>query len=138
VPRAVESRSGGSAAFLYAARSLFTAFEKSAILYRVVNNLNAVYSALADPTRRQMVERLREGDLTVSQLAEPLTMTLAAVGKHIAVLESAHIISTTKRGRVRTCAIVPRSLTDATAWLTEQERFWNERLDALVTYLEDQ
>jgi len=104
----------------------------------VVNNVNAVYSALADPTRRQMVERLRGGELTVSQLAEPLTMTLAAVGKHIAVLESAHIIRTTKRGRVRTCAIVPRSLVDATAWLTEQERFWNERLDALVTHLENQ
>jgi len=103
----------------------------------VVNNLSSVYSALADPTRRQMVERLRRGELTVSQLAEPLTMTLAAVGKHIAVLESARIIHTTKQGRVRTCAIVPRSLSDATAWLTEQERFWNERLDALVTYLED-
>ena len=109
----------------------------SAILYHVVNNLNAVYSALADPTRRQMVERLREGELTVSQLAEPLTMTLAAVGKHIAVLESAHIVQTIKRGRVRSCALVPRSLSGATAWLTEQERFWNERLDALVTYLED-
>jgi hypothetical protein len=58
------------------------------------------------------------------------------VGKHITVLESAHIIRTIKRGRVRTCALVPRSLTDATAWLTEQEKFWNERLDALVTYLE--
>lgn len=103
----------------------------------MVNNLSSVYSALADPTRRQMVERLRRGELTVSQLAEPLTMTLAAVGKHIAVLESARIIHTTKQGRVRTCAIVPRSLSDATAWLTEQERFWNERLDALVTYLED-
>jgi DNA-binding transcriptional ArsR family regulator len=110
----------------------------SAILYRVVNNLNAVYSALADPTRRQMVERLRDGELTVSQLAAPLTMTLAAVGKHIAVLESAHIIETVKRGRVRSCALVPRSLTNATAWLTEQEQFWNDRLDALVTYLEEQ
>jgi DNA-binding transcriptional ArsR family regulator len=103
----------------------------------MVNNLSAVYSALADPTRRQMVERLRGGELTVSQLAEPLTMTLAAVGKHIAVLESAHIIHTTKRGRVRSCVLVPRSLTDATAWLTEQERFWSERLDALTAYLED-
>jgi DNA-binding transcriptional ArsR family regulator len=103
----------------------------------VVNNLSAVYSALADPTRRQMVERLRGGELTVSQLAEPLTMTLAAVGKHIAVLESARIIQTTKRGRVRTCAIVPRSLADAATWLVEQERFWNERLDALVAHLEE-
>jgi DNA-binding transcriptional ArsR family regulator len=65
-------------------------------------------------------------------------MTLAAVGKHIAVLESAHIINTTKRGRVRTCALNPHSLTEASAWLTEQEQFWNERLDVLITYLEDQ
>lgn len=108
-----------------------------AILYRVVNNLDLVYSALADPTRRGMVERLRGGELTVSQLAEPLTMTLAAVGKHVAVLESAHIIRTTKRGRVRTCAIIPRSLADATSWLAEQEQFWNERLDVLVSYLEE-
>jgi DNA-binding transcriptional ArsR family regulator len=85
-----------------------------------------------------MVERLRAGELTVSQLAEPLTMTLAAVGKHISVLESAHIIHTIKRGRVRSCALVPRSLTEATSWLAEQEQFWNDRLDALVTYLEDQ
>ena len=60
-------------------------------------------------------------------------MTLAAVGKHIAILESAHIIRTIKRGRVRTCALVPRSLTDATTWLTVQEKFWNERIDARVT-----
>jgi DNA-binding transcriptional ArsR family regulator len=85
-----------------------------------------------------MVERLRAGELTVSQLAAPLTMTLAAVGKHISVLESAHIIHTTKKGRVRSCVLVPRSLTDATAWLAEQEQFWNERLDVLVTYLEEQ
>jgi DNA-binding transcriptional ArsR family regulator len=103
----------------------------------VVNNLDTVYAALSDPTRRQMVERLRGGELTVSQLAEPLTMTLAAVGKHIAVLESAHIIRTSKRGRVRTCSIVPHALADATAWLAEQERFWNDRIDALVTYLEE-
>jgi DNA-binding transcriptional ArsR family regulator len=107
------------------------------MLYRVVNNLNEVYSALADPTRRGMVERLRGGELTVSQLAEPLTMTLAAVGKHIAILESAHIIRTTKRGRVRSCAIVPHSLTDALGWLADQESFWNDRIDALVNFIEE-
>jgi DNA-binding transcriptional ArsR family regulator len=119
-------------------RSLFPSRPSGAILYRVVNNLDTIYAALSDPTRRQMVERLRGGELTVSQLAEPLSMTLAAVGKHISVLESAHIIRTAKRGRVRTCAIVPHGLADATAWLAEQERFWNDRLDALVTYLEEQ
>lgn len=103
----------------------------------MVNNLDTIYSALADPTRRQMVERLQHGELTVSQLAQPLTMTLAAVGKHITILEAAHIIRTTKRGRVRSCSIVPHSLTDALGWIAEQERFWNERIDALVTYLEE-
>jgi DNA-binding transcriptional ArsR family regulator len=103
----------------------------------VVNNLDVIYGALADPTGRRMVERLRAGELTVSQLAEPLSMTLAAVGKHIAILESAHIIRTTKRGRVRSCVIVPHSLADALGWIVEQEQFWNERLDALATYLEE-
>ncbi|HEX4442127.1 MAG TPA: metalloregulator ArsR/SmtB family transcription factor [Galbitalea sp.] len=103
----------------------------------MVNNLDAVYSALADPTRRQMVERLQRGTLTVSQLAEPLSMTMAAVGKHIAVLESAHIIRTSKSGRVRSCAIVPHSLVGALGWITDQETFWNERVDALVSFIEE-
>ena len=93
-------------------------------------------SALADPTRRQMVESLRPGPQSVSQLGAPFAMTLAAIGKHIAVLEAAGIIRTHKAGRVRTCAVVPHALADATAWLDEQERFWNERVDALSDYLE--
>jgi DNA-binding transcriptional ArsR family regulator len=106
----------------------------------MVNNLtlDAVYGALADPTRRQMVERLQGGSLSVSDLAAPLSMTLAAVGKHIAVLEAAHIISTRKTGRVRTCAIVPHALTEATKWIGDQEAFWNSRIDALVSYLEEE
>jgi DNA-binding transcriptional ArsR family regulator len=103
----------------------------------VVNNLDTVYSALADPTRRLMVERLRSGNLTVSELGEPLTMTLAAVGKHVAVLEAAGIVRTTKTGRVRSCAIVPHALRSANDWLAEQEAFWTTRIDALETYLEE-
>jgi DNA-binding transcriptional ArsR family regulator len=95
-----------------------------------------VYSALADPTRRYMVERLRVGRLTVSQLAEPLTMTLAAVGKHITVLETAGIIRTSKSGRVRSCAIVPGAFDEADAWLDEQRTYWNDRIDSLTAYLE--
>ena len=102
----------------------------------MVNNLTAVYSALADPTRRDMVERLRAGRLSVSELGEPLSMTLAAVGKHVAVLEAAGIVRTSKLGRVRSCTIVPQSLVGATAWLADQERFWNSRLDSLENYLE--
>jgi DNA-binding transcriptional ArsR family regulator len=105
----------------------------------VVNNLrlDGVYSALADPTRRFMVERLRAGQLTVSQLAEPLTMTLAAVGKHITVLESAGIIRTTKTGRVRSCVLVPGAFDEADAWLDEQRKYWNDRMNLLTTYLEN-
>jgi DNA-binding transcriptional ArsR family regulator len=128
----------GSAAFSGPAGPVCCQLVLSVTLYRVVNNLNVVYSALSDPTRRQMVERLRGGELTVSQLAEPLSMTLAAVGKHISILESAHIIRTSKQGRVRSCAIVPHAMTDALDWLAAQEKFWNERIDALVTYLEEQ
>jgi len=104
----------------------------------VVNNLDSVYAALSDPTRRQMVERLRGGSLSVSELAAPLSMTLAAVGKHIAVLEAAHIIRTSKAGRVRSCTIVPHALAEATQWISDQEAFWNSRIDALVSYLEEE
>ena len=102
----------------------------------MVNNLDAVYAALADPTRRGIVERLRSGSLSVSALGEPLPMTLAAVGKHITVLEQAGIITTAKHGRVRSCSLVPAALSGATSWLTDHEAFWNERLDALTDHLE--
>ena len=105
------------------------------MLYRMVNSLDAVYSALADPTRRNMVESLRSGPLSVTELGQPLSMTLAAVGKHIAVLEAAGVIRTSKTGRVRSCALVPRGLSGAGEWLAEQELFWNNRLDALEEHL---
>lgn len=108
----------------------------------MVNNhagdrLSALYHALADPTRREMVDRLRAGAMSVSELGRPTGMTLAAVGKHIAALEAAGVVRTTKRGRVRTCALVPHGLSPAAAWLDEHERFWNSRIDALIEHLED-
>ena len=106
------------------------------ILYQMVNNVDAVLAALADPTRRKMVESLRPGPLSVSQLGAPFAMTLAAIGKHISVLESAGIVRTHKSGRVRTCTMVPYALADATAWLDEQQQFWTSRVDALSDYLE--
>jgi DNA-binding transcriptional ArsR family regulator len=105
----------------------------------VVNNrtdaLDALYGALADPTRRDMIARLRGGPLSVSDLGAPFGMTLAAVGKHVAALESAGIVRTHKTGRVRRCALVPRGLSPAASWLAEQEQFWNERLDVLEQHL---
>ena len=103
----------------------------------MINNLDAVYAALSDASRRLMLERLKSGPLTVSELGAPLAMTLAAVGKHVSVLESAGIIRTAKSGRVRTCALVPATLTAATAWLSAQGAFWNERIDALVDHVEE-
>lgn len=84
-----------------------------------------------------MVESLRPGPQSVSQLAAPFSMTLAAIGKHIGVLEAAGIISTTKSGRVRTCSMVPSALSVATAWLDEQQRFWNDSVDSLNAYLKE-
>lgn len=84
-----------------------------------------------------MIERLRSGGMTVSQLAAPLPITLAAVGKHIAVLEAAHIIQTAKSGRVRRCELVPESLTAAGEWIARHERFWNSGLDSLVAHLRE-
>ena len=97
-----------------------------------------MYGALADPTRRSMVERLRAGELSVSALGQPYGITLAAVGKHVAVLESAGLVRTRKRGRVRSCVLVPHGLDAASGWIREQERFWHERLDALTAYLDEE
>jgi DNA-binding transcriptional ArsR family regulator len=97
--------------------------------------LDALYGALSDPTRRGMIARLQGGPLSISDLGEPFGMTLAAIGKHVAALESAGIVRTHKQGRVRRCALVPRGLSPAASWLTEQEQFWNERLDALEEHL---
>lgn len=117
-----------------------TAGDAPAILYRVVKQsttLDAVYGALSDATRREMVARLRSGPLSVSDLGEPFGMTLAAVGKHVSALETAGIVRTEKHGRVRTCSLVPRGLSVAAQWLADQERFWNDRLSALETHLEE-
>ena len=103
----------------------------------VNNSLDAVYGALADPTRRGMLERLRRGPLTVSELGGPTGMTLAGVGKHVAVLESAGLVRTRKTGRVRTCELRGEAYTEAAAWIDEQRVFWETQLDRMQTYLEE-
>lgn len=103
----------------------------------VNNRLDLVYFALSDPSRRGMVERLQASTLSISELGAPLGMTLAAIGKHVAVLESAGIVQSRKTGRVRMCSVVPGALTEANSWMTEQRSFWNDRVDALAVYLEE-
>ena len=93
--------------------------------------LDAVFRALADPTRRAMLHRLSARERSVGELAMPFRMTLAAASKHVKVLERAGLISRTVRGRTHVCRLAPDRLADAHAWLGFYERFWAERLDAL-------
>lgn len=95
-----------------------------------------MYGALADPTRRGMLERLRRGPLTISDLGRPLGMTLAGVGKHVAVLEGAGLVSTRKAGRVRTCELRGEAYTEAAGWIDEQRAFWEGQLDRVEAFLD--
>ena len=93
--------------------------------------LDLVFHALADPTRRAIVERLTRGPASVSELAAPMTMSLAAVIQHLQVLEQSRLLRTEKQGRVRTCTINPETLARAEAWLSERRIFWNNQFDRL-------
>ncbi len=100
----------------------------------MVNNqavLDQVFHALSDPTRRAIVERLTRGPASVSELAAPMTMSLAAVMQHLQVLEESRLVRTEKQGRVRTCAIEPEVLARAEAWLTGRRTFWETQFDRL-------
>ncbi len=98
-------------------------------------DLDRRFNALADPTRRAMVERLGRGPAPVSELAKPLTMSLPAVMQHLGVLEAAELVRSEKIGRVRTCSIEPRALSLAEQWITARRKGWEGRLDRLGAYL---
>lgn len=94
-------------------------------------NLDTVFGALADPTRRAIVARLATGSLTVGELAEPFDMSLPAVSKHLAVLDDAGLIERVRRGRSIECVLAPDRLKAAADWFGDYEKFWTDRLDAL-------
>lgn len=94
-----------------------------------------MFQALADPSRRAMVERLVRGPASVSQLAEPLPMSLPAVVQHLGVLESAGVVSSEKVGRVRTCRLAPEVLHRTEDWFGAQRTAWEHRLERLGTEL---
>jgi DNA-binding transcriptional ArsR family regulator len=96
-----------------------------------------VFHALADPTRRAIVERLVRGPAAVKVLAEPLAMSLPAVMQHLQVLEGAGVIVTEKVGRVRSCRIEPTALREAELWLNGQRTKWERQLDQLGDYLKE-
>ncbi|WP_443748879.1 ArsR/SmtB family transcription factor [Asticcacaulis solisilvae] len=100
--------------------------------------LNSVFHALGDATRRQMLRDLTGGERTVSQLAEPFSITLAAASKHIKVLEVAGLIRRQVRGRTHLCSLDPGPLATAHQWLSVYERFWNSRLDVLERLLREE
>ncbi len=97
--------------------------------------LDRVFQALADPSRRGMVERLSRGPASVSELARPLDMTLAAVVQHLQVLEASGLVRTEKTGRVRTCRIEPAALTPVEEWISDRRIAWDRRLDRLDDFL---
>ncbi|WP_330177111.1 metalloregulator ArsR/SmtB family transcription factor [Streptomyces sp. NBC_01498] len=99
-------------------------------------SLDALFQALADPTRRAMVERLIQGPLSVSRLAQPLEMSLPAVMQHLRVLEECGLVRSEKTGRVRTCHIEPAGLRAAEDWIGRQRTVWERRLDRLGDQLE--
>ena len=101
---------------------------------REQRSLDAVFAALADPTRRAIVARLAGGETSVSELAAPFDMSLVAVSKHLRVLEHAGLLDQRKRGRVRYCRLSPEPLRSADDWLAEYRVFWQTRLDSLAAH----
>ena len=100
-------------------------------------DLDRTFQALADKSRRSMVERLTLGPASVSELAEPLAMSLAAVVQHVQVLEGCGVVKTEKVGRTRMCRIKPAAMTAAEQWITDRRRGWETRLDRLGDVLDD-
>lgn len=97
--------------------------------------LDGVFHALSDPTRRAVLQRLGKGAAPVSELAAPFDMALPSLIKHLKVLEDAGLVKSEKEGRVRTYELVPKKFAAAERWMTEQRALWEGRLDRLDTYL---
>ncbi len=95
------------------------------------DQLDIIFRAVADPTRRAMIQRLASGDYSVTELAEPFDISLAAVSKHVKVLESAGIVRRIMRGRRNVCRLNREPLSEARRWFDHYETFWTGRLDAL-------
>ncbi len=97
--------------------------------------LDATFGALADPTRRAILARLASGEATVSELAQPFEMSLPAVSKHLGVLEEAGLLMRAKDGRIRRCSLLAGPMREASDWISDYRRFWEDRFDALADYL---
>jgi DNA-binding transcriptional ArsR family regulator len=98
--------------------------------------LDRTFSALADPTRRQILDRLGHGPASISELAQPFGMSLTGIKKHVQILEDARLVATEKVGRTRRCRLGPEQLDDAVRWIEIYRKQWERRLDGLEAYLE--
>jgi DNA-binding transcriptional ArsR family regulator len=115
--------------------------QSSVILKQMLHQsaeLDLMFQALADPSRRVMLERLSRGPTSVSELAEPLAMSLSAVVQHLQILEASGLVRSEKVGRVRTCRIDPTALRTAEEWIARRRANWARRLDRLGDYLAEQ
>jgi DNA-binding transcriptional ArsR family regulator len=98
--------------------------------------LDRSFSALSDPTRREILVRLSHGPATIGELARPFGMSLPGLMKHVRVLEGARLVTTEKHGRTRECRLGPERLEEATEWIEEYRGRWERRLDRLAAYVE--
>ena len=98
--------------------------------------LSQTFAALADPTRRAILERLSRGEATVNELAEPFDMTLAAVSKHLRVLEHAGLVTRSREAQYRPAQLDARPLAAASGWISDYARFWEQNVDAMEAYLD--
>jgi DNA-binding transcriptional ArsR family regulator len=101
-------------------------------------NIDRIFHALGDPTRRALMEVLTDGPVSVSKLAEPLSISLAAVVQHLQILEECGLVHTEKVGRVRTCRIEPMGLDAAEGWIRARRSRWEQRLDRLGQLLDEE
>ncbi len=101
----------------------------------ISGQLDLTFSALGDPTRRAIVQRLASGRATVKELASPFHISLPAISKHLKVLEQAGLLTRTKEGRTHHCELNPIPLKEANEWIVWHQQFWEQRLDALEKYL---
>ena len=97
--------------------------------------LSTIFAALADPTRRAILERLAEGEATVNELAEPFDISLPAISRHLKVLEQAGLISRSRTAQWRPCRLEPAPLEDAAGWIAKYRDIWEGRFDRLDAYL---
>jgi DNA-binding transcriptional ArsR family regulator len=97
--------------------------------------IDATFRALADPTRRRVIERLRSGPASMTELARPFAVTLPTLSKHLGILEGSGLVRSAKQGRVRTYRLAPARLKAAETWLVRQRVLWERRLDQLDDYL---